>query len=72
MIKHVVSRLGFGLVEFVGGARVEIDPPPKLNVGDTVQIGLNGFARVSISWMEWLDQQGEKHFIRYNIWGNPC
>lgn len=71
MIKHVVSRLGTGLVEFEGGAAVEIDPPANLSVGDTVQVEVAGFARVSISSMKWTDKEGKEHFIRYNIDGNP-
>lgn len=71
MINHVVSRLGFGLVEFEGGAAVEIDPPANLSVGDTVQVEVSGFARVSISSMRWTDKGGEEHFISYDIDGNP-
>lgn len=71
MISHVVSRLGNGLVEFEGGAAVEIDPPFHLSIGDTVQIRLSGFARVSISSMQWKDKEGKDHFIDYDIAGNP-
>lgn len=71
MIEHVVSRLGTGLVEFVEGAAVEIDPPPKLNIGDTVQIQLSGVMRVAISWMKWTDREGVDHLVSYNIDGCP-
>lgn len=71
MIEHVVSRLGHGLIEFEGGASVEIDPPPDLDVGTTVQIVLHGVSRVGISLMKWTDKNKKEHFIRYGIDGNP-
>ncbi len=71
MKEHVVSRLGCGLIEFEGGAAAEIDPPPKLEVGDTVQIELHGVSRVGVYWMKWTDKEKGEHFIRYDIDGNP-
>lgn len=71
MIKHVVESLGSGAVYFVGGSWVEIDPPPHLSVGDEVEIQISGISRQSISWMRWIDEKGESHFIRYDIDGYP-
>jgi hypothetical protein len=71
IIPHKVSRLGFGLIEFEGGAAVEVNPPPELSVGDEVIVHVLGLFRRTIDWLIWTDQKGKRHFIRYDIHGNP-
>jgi hypothetical protein len=71
MIEHVVSRLGSYTIEFQGGAFVEIEPPAKLSIGDTVQIEISGIMRRSINSMKWIDTENMPHFISYDPSGNP-
>lgn len=65
MKEHTVERLGMGIIEFEGGAATEIDPPPKLSVGDIVQVGIVGVLRQEVSCMKWTDKEGQDHFISY-------
>lgn len=70
MIKHVIASLGRYAVYFVGGAYAEISPPQGLSIGDEVEISLSGVTASFISSMRWTGKDGERHFIRYDFWGN--
>ena len=65
MFERVVKQLDKHTITFEGGDWAEIVPPEGLKVGDTVILFIVGVLRRSVSSMEWTDQDGETHFVRY-------